>query len=411
MLSISRILALKNTFYLIFSLALYSVCQWLILAYISRKWGVGLAGEYSYSLAILTPVFLLAYQSYRTVIVTDSYPEGTIESYLRLRLIVTFICFLGSITYLFLTTAFSEKFIFIFIFLIKAIEGVVDLVYAFLQKNKDMKIQAGLLVSRCILGIIAFVLGSLFFKDYKGSFVILLIFWLLFIALVELKSFPINFKSVFKGSLQNDTVDFINILKITYPLVLSSLVGAVLYNIPRYSLVYNYNTEILGYFSILTSFSIGVNLLCASLGQASLPWLVASKASVKKFFTISFILISIVLISSFVLSVTTYFFGNIILSLIFRINYDNEIFFIIMLLLIPLYVGQILSFISNSLILFKTSLYVNLSGLFVVGILAVPLVKKYEMLGAGYLMAIMGIIQIIGYGYSILNYFYKRKLS
>lgn len=397
--------------YLTFSLALYALCQWLILAYLSRQWGVELAGDYSYSLAILTPVFLLAYQSYRTVIVTDSYSKGNIESYLRLRLIVTFVCFLGSIIYLFFTTALHEKLIFIFVFMIKVLEGTVDLIYAYLQKNKDMKIQAKLLISRCILGIAAFILGSLFFEKYEGSFVILLIFWMVFIVLVELKEISINFKLVFKGSLTDDLYRFIDILKITYPLVLSSIIGALLYNIPRYSLVYNYNTEMLGYFSIITSFSIGLNLLCASLGQSSLPWLVVAKKSVKKFSIISFLLIFVVLVSSILISSITYFYGELILKLIFKISYNNKIFFNMMLLLTPLYIGQILSFISNSLLLFKTSLYVNLFGLFIAAILAIPLVKEYQILGAGYLMAVIGLIQIIGYGYSILKYFYKRKPS
>lgn len=368
-----------------------------------------LAGEYSYSMAVLTPVFLLAYQSYRTVIVTDSYENGTIESYFRLRLIATFICFLGAVIYLTFTASISEKLIFIFVFLIKSIEGVVDLIYAFLQKNKDMKIQAKLLVSRCILGVMAFIFGSLFFNDYKGSFVVLLVFWLLFVALVEVKCVPINLKLVFKRLTRHDVIDFIGVLKVSYPLVLSSIVGAVLYNIPRYSLVYSYNAEILGYFSILTSFSVGVNLLCASLGQASLPWLVASKASIKKFSIISFALISIVLISSLVFSGISYFYGQVILSKIFRITYSNEVFFNIMLLLTPLYVGQILSFISNSLALFRVSLYVNLVGLVVVSALALPLINKYEVLGAGYLMAVMGVVQALGYSYSIIYYFYRRS--
>lgn len=388
--------------------ALMALAQWMLLAFISYKWGVSHAGEYSFALSVLAPAFLFVYQSYRTLIITDHGLDVGLLDYFRLRVILTFFILLLFVVFgfAFFGAIDRQRLGYLgVVFLLKAVEGLFDLAYAALHRDKKGYVQAISIVLRCFIGFIGFAAGVLIFQNFIAAFFCLGLSWYIVFHFYDNRRLVPAFswdKMVPKGG---DIELIIKIFSRASPLIFSSFVGAIIFSAPRYSVDYVLGVEELGYFSLLTSFSIAINLLCASLGQAILPWLVSAYAegAIRKFLMVLAFAILISVCASVFSVVVALLFGERVLDVFFSIQDEERTrqFVLLMLLFLPIYVGQVLSFANTAVRRFKSTFIITIVSLAAVIFLSIPLIDRYRIIGAGMVFAVLGLTQIFGFGVSV----------
>lgn len=383
-----------------------ALCQWLLLSYTARTWGVSISGEYAFALSVMTPLFLLIYQSYRTIIITNDDENESEKIYFRFRLLINIFVF-ALFSAFFLVDPFeysqARYGILFAIFLIKTAEGFSDLSYGVLQKRKDGRLQAASIILRCITGFFMFWIFALIFEDFIMACLGVAISWFAVFLVFDKKNMGIKFYFQDLLPKKNDFHLMYEKFKIAAPLIFASVAGALIYNVPRYAIDHQLGVEELGYYSILTSFSIAINLACAAMGQAIMPWLVSAKKNRNQFYKISIMAVGTCFLMSLCTILIAWCFGNEVLNLFFGIDDSvrDKQFLYLMILMSPLYIGQILSFINNSIGYFNSTFYITLAlGVFV-GFSTNYFVGGYQLYGAGVIMAFIGVIQIIGYSLSI----------
>lgn len=400
----------KNIYLDVFSLigatGIMAFCQWLLLSYTARTWGVAITGEYAFALSVMTPLFLLIYQSYRTIIITNDDKSESVTEYFRFRLFINiFVGILFAAFFLIDPFEYSQTRygILIAIFLIKTAEGFSDLSYAVLQKRKDGRLQAASITLKCIAGFFMFWIFALIFQDFIAACLGVAISWFAVFLIFDKKNMGIKFYYQDFLPKKNDLDLMYEKFKLAAPLIFASVAGVLIYNVPRYAIDHQLGVEELGYYSILTSFSIAINLACATMGQAIMPWLVSAKKNKIQFYKISLMAVGACSLISLCAVWVAWYFGNEVLNLFFGIDdpVRDRQFLYLMILMCPLYIGQILSFINNSIGYFNSTFYITLFLGFFVGFSSNYFVAGYQLYGAGIIMAFMGIIQIIGYSLSI----------
>lgn len=389
--------------------AIMALAQWMLLTYISNKWGVNHAGEYAFALAVLAPVFLFVYQSYRTLVITNCGLEVGLLDYFRLRVILTLF---ASLLFAFFILAFlgvvdRQRLGYLgVVFLLKAVEGLSDLAYAALHREKKGYVQAISIVLRCFIGFAGFGAGVLFFQNYVAAFICLALSWYVVFYLFDNNRLTQRFSWSEMAPRAGDIELIVKVFSRASPLIFSSFLGAIVFSIPRYSVDFVLGVDELGYFSLLTSFSIAINLLCASLGQAILPWLVSASAAgaIRRFLMVlAFGLLLAVGVSVFSV-VVAFFWGDHILHAFFGIQDEERTkqFFWLMILFLPIYIGQVLSFASTAVGRFKSNFVITIVSLVAVLALSVPLISEYQIVGAGIVVFVLGLIQITGFGISTI---------
>lgn len=387
---------------------LMALCQWLLISYTARTWGIGISGEYAFALSVMTPLFLLIYQSYRTIMITkeDGENHEQDKEYFRFRFIINFIC----AVFLFVLIVINpfgyddrRYEIMLVIFLIKSIEGFSDLSYGVFQKRKNGKLQSISIIFRCLLGFFVFWGLSTVFKDFIISCLGVALSWFVVFTFFDKKKMNIDFmvKDLFPQ--KKDFLRIYKNFKIAMPLIFSSFAGALVYNSPRYSIDQNLGVNELGYYSILTSFSVAVNLGCAAMGQALMPWLVSVRKNKKTFYKISGFAVAFCMVISLLIIFASWLYGHEILVLLFGVSdpIRERQFLWLMILMIPLYLGQILSFVNNSTGYFKSTFYITLLLIIFVFIATDHFIVEYHLYGAGLIMSFIGSIQVIGYSIGI----------
>lgn len=381
------------------SLALSSIFQIALLISLSYFYGVSIVGQYALALSITAPLFVLIYQSYRNYIISNIDDLiFSIEDLTKYRILISiffffFVCILSFL---------SDNFLIIFVFFFKFMEGLSELIISFLAKDKKIIDGAKIYFMRVGLCSIFFLGGIYLDLDIYKLFLLLGSAYLIAYILYDIHVFKIRIREVISFS-QKDIVNMVYLWGKVKFLVLSSILGALLFNISRYALGIKDNS-LLGEFTIISSVSLGINVIAIALGQTIQPWLVLSEKN--KFYKILLLSLVIFLIVLCTIFLFIFFFYDFFIKLT-NLNISMYNFFLINFLFVPLYFGQVLSFCNMALKQYKVTFYVNCIGLVVSLILVYPLIEFYGSIGVGINFFIIGLIQIVGYSWAIFLHFWR----
>lgn len=236
-----------------------SAFYWFLSIYISKNFGITVLGEYSYALALVTPLTVLASLQLKTYLLTKSRNDLRSQSK-WLRLIFPLILF--SLSLLALTQI--EPWVlplFIPMVFVKWGELWSDLAYAIWQLESGLaQVNLAILIR------------------YSGLFLLLLLLWVYqaqfssTLKVLALSSIAFALLDNHRSGLAKIPItvkESAETFKVTLSLSFSALLTSLLINIPRYFLKEFHSVETVGMFSILFYYyvlpSLGINFICQGL--------------------------------------------------------------------------------------------------------------------------------------------------
>lgn len=238
---------------------LQSAFYWGLTIYISKTYGIGLLGEYSYALAILTPLTVLGGLQAKSYLLTAS--KSDIKSQVKfLRFVVpTLLLLIAGLVIFWLEPSLLP--LFLPLAIIKWSELWSELAYAFMQLDSGLE-----------------QVNTAIFIRYAAAFLCLLAIWKfdtdlkLALGLLALVSCLVaGFDHVRSGLnlVPMKKLDSQQTFLTTLSLSMSALLTALLVNIPRYLLKEYHSLEIVGMFSVLFYYyvipSMLINYSCQGL--------------------------------------------------------------------------------------------------------------------------------------------------
>lgn len=292
---------------------LFAFSQWLMLIMFSHFSNPLQLGYYAYALSITAPIFIFSNLQLRPLFVADFNSENkfNFSEYLSLRILTVIFAVLVSLCFVDWNDKLAFSIIFLVI-LIKAIESLSDILYAYYNANNKTKFISQSLTFKAILvSILSFLILYLSGNIYYSLIGTFLGYFSIFLFL-DLKKNIEYFKNV-----RLFNVVFKEIIKIGMPLGVAVMLVSLQVNIPRYFLEKYEGVELVGVFTILSYFvvigGIVINSICQYLSPnfskfyrdmevVRLKRLILSALSISLFLGMTGLAISL-LLSDFILNI------------------------------------------------------------------------------------------------------------
>jgi O-antigen/teichoic acid export membrane protein len=300
---------------------IFSLSQWLIMIMIARLASKENLGKYALALAIVLPIYALTNLQLRPLFILDDNGNRkyNYSNFYYLRLLSSFIGILICIIFGFY---YNEILLILLIVAgIKFLESLSDIIYAFYNsKDKTYLISKSLLL-KGMGGVLACFLGLTYFNFNWAIFFILLNYFLIWYFLDN--KFILKTKEISQKKLN------FKILNQAIPMGVTLGLVTLQSSIPRIFLNNYESTELVGILSVLSYFvvigSIFINSICQYLSPKIVKfWINDIKGFIKNYI---FMQVISLLFGFFVLFFC-YFFGNIILNLVYGekfIEYEKEL--------------------------------------------------------------------------------------
>lgn len=300
---------------------IFSLSQWLIMIMIARLASKENLGQYALALAIVLPIYALTNLQLRPLFILDDNGKRkyNYSNFYYLRLLSSFIGILICIIFGFY---YNEILLILLIVAgVKFLESLSDIIYAFYNsKDKTYLISKSLLL-KGMGGVLACFLGLTYFNFNWAIFFILLNYFLIWYFLDN--KFILKTKEISQKKLN------FKILNQAIPMGVTLGLVTLQSSIPRIFLNNYESTELVGILSVLSYFvvigSIFINSICQYLSPKIVKfWINDIKGFIKNYI---FMQVISLLFGFFVLFFC-YFFGNIILNLVYGekfIEYGKEL--------------------------------------------------------------------------------------
>ena len=378
---------IRNLSWIFFANAFSSLTKWLMVILIAKNLTAVEVGVYTLAFAIGAPITLFANMKLRSLYITS---EGeNLKDYLYTRNMLSLIAFMTLILIGYLV--YPQYFIIIILVGIsKILDLQSDMLYAVPHKNGDLNIIGKLMIIKQLILILVFGAFLFVFKSLTIALLSQIITQLLIIIFLEKIIVYRKYKIVF------EKLEFKNIkllLMLGLPLGFVQMIFSINSNIPRYVLEHYENAKILGYFAAIMYITTIFNLFVSSISQVFLPKLtfIYNSRNIQLFKKyLNFYLLGFSILISILLILTSIFWGEGILILLYGSEYAvyKDI-----LILVSISVG--LNLISWN---YDTALmamrYISIQpkitfiNLVITIIFAIYLIQKYGIQGAAYTLLI-----------------------
>lgn len=369
---------------------------WLVISILAKNYGLSLVGYYTLSLSIITPIFTFVYFGFRNLITADIEEKLNLNRlFFYKNILFLFFLMLSLFVYIFFYREIPLS-IFLYVLIFKSVDTFFDFFSGIMYLRDRIVFNGILIILKNFLFISALLLGVFVFDSYIFSFIAINFLYLFFIFFVKrYNNIVLDFK------VNNREINFV--LKNSSYVVFSAFVGALVVNMPNYYLGWLYNSTLVGNYAIFYSIHTILSIFVISLCQLFLKNVALYNKRnnielIKNTFIKSSLAILVVCFSS---SLFFLFFHNLFVEFLFgreALGYSGWIY-IFLLFCIPIYIGQILSYICIGVGKNYILLISSLSNLVVSSFLCYVLVKKYGLFGAIVNNLIVGLIQCIIFGY------------
>lgn len=393
----------KNVLYMFMANFIYALSNWFQLSLVSKLMNINDLGEYTLSIAIVSPLFLFFCMQLRSLILTDHKDEFSYATYFSFRLF-TSIIFLLIVCFLGILMRFNLSILILYA-LIRCIEGVADISNGKCQQLEQMKTVFISIASKSILLSIGFFVGLYFFKSIQLGFILGIASMLVFLLFYDIK------RNMFEKFILR-SFEYRSLLIKAFPLAIVIVVISLNTNISKFYIEYFIDTSTQGIYSSLSYCIILGSFIANAIGQTVSPRLSRyyQERDKKKFdqiqnrFTLFTIIIGVLAI------IISIFGGEFILNFLFNQTiaaYKNQ-FVLIMVSGLFIYIATSLGYTLTSMREFKIQPYINGTILCLNLICSYFLVKNYGINGAIYTTIFCYVIQVI-ITYSIIKK--KSKLQ
>lgn len=385
---------------------LFAFSQWLMLIMFSHFSNPLQLGYYAYALSITAPIFIFSNLQLRPLFVADFNSENkfNFSDYLSLRILTVIFAVLASLLFIDWSNKLAFSIIFIVI-LIKAIESLSDMLYAYYNANNKTKFISRSLTFKSILVVccslvILYLSGSVLYS-LVGTF-LAYVFVFLFL---DLKKNVKHFKNI---KLFN--IAFKDMIKVGMPLGIAVMLVSLQVNIPRYFLEKYEGVELVGVFTILSYFVVIGGIVINSICQYLSP-------NFSKFYRdMEINKLKKIILSALSISLCLGFFGlfislmvsDFILNIIYGSHYMKYSYLLpyIMISGIFTYLSVVNGYLLTSLKILKLQMPIFLILVFLTTIYSYFLIPLYGLNGAVFTTILASVSQFL-----ITSFFVYKKFQ
>lgn len=314
----------------------YAASQYIILLVFIKLFSTEDVGQFIFAGAFTTPLMLALEMQLRNFYITDHSDKLKFSDYATFRLITTCIGVVGLV----ITAYFVKPEFFLVIMvvaLIKSFESQLDLLYGVYQKNHQLDYVAYSRIIRGIVAIIVVVALSFIFSDILISLLGYLFSWFLLYYFYERKQ-VVNRGFIKKEDLKLSFPKSKNLkylLGICAPMFLAIFVDKYYLNYPRLSVEKYFGVEALAIFGSLLYFKSLGGQFISSLAQAAIPKM-SNYVKAINYRALNKLLFKMIFLGALIGSILTiilYFFGDVILRILYTEEYAkyNDVLIVILL--------------------------------------------------------------------------------
>ena len=397
----------RNTVWAFAGNSIYAGCQWLVFVMLVKALEVDQAGEFAYATAITAPIFILANVRLRILLATGIESPGGFSDYLFARLLTTALAVLASLGIGAAVLPHAGSFSVLAIMATgRACDAMSDLCHGLFQREMDMRTAAiGLsinaLFSVALVGIVLVLTSSLLLATAAyalGSFIALSAWDLPKAARRGDGGSPLILAD---GLRRGSSIKSAwRLITTGLPLGLSSAIGAVQTNVPRYVIASYLGPAMLARFAAISYLTLVGHLVVNATSQAALPMLARdAQTSDSRYQTHLGILVAGTLFLGGLLLIAVYLFGGPTLAFVYGTEYTH-------------YTGVLLWLIAATVVTFASvflgtgtaarhrfgpPFLISATSLFVVAASTAPLVSRYGLEGAAWALVAGAIVEFAAY--------------
>ena len=397
----------RNTVWTFAGNSIYAGCQWVVFVMLVKALKVDHAGEFAYATAITGPIFVLANVRLRILLATGVESPGGFSDYLRARLLTTGAAVLTSLgigaAVLPQVGSFS---VLLIMAMGRACDAVSDLCHGLFQREMDMRSAAiGLsingLLSVALVGVTLVLTSSLVLATTAyavGSFIALSAWDLPRAARRHDADGPV----IFGGGLyrRSSIRSAWRLITTGLPLGLSSAIGAVQTNVPRYVIASYLGPAMLARFAAISYVTLVGHLVVNATSQAALPMLARdAQTSGSRYQTHLGSLVAGTLTLGAFLLFGVYLFGGAALAFVYGNDYTDYagVLFWLIAATIVTFASVFLGTGTAARHRFGPPFLISATSLVLVAASTAPLVGRYGLEGAAWALVAGAIVEFTAY--------------
>lgn len=278
-LTLARLGSLStNMVWTLASNIVFAAAQWVMLIVLARLGSAADVGQFALGIAVSTPVMLLASLSLRTVQVTSPTGAYLFGDYLALRAITTLIAVVAISSYaltsgLTLGTALTVMLLGV----AKGVEAMSDILYGLQQRVERLDVVARSVMARGLAAMVGMVVGFAATGSVAVGAAGFGLAWLAVLIWFDIPQAMSTLRAIRQPDHRHlltarwDTATLRRLAWLSLPFGVSTMLAALIINIPRYSIAAEVGKADLGIFAALAYLVLAGQTVMTAVGQTALP--------------------------------------------------------------------------------------------------------------------------------------------
>jgi O-antigen/teichoic acid export membrane protein len=397
----------RNTAWAFAGNSAYAGCQWIVFLLLVKALKVEDAGAFAYATAVTGPIFVLANVRLRVLLATGIESPGGFSDYLNARLLTTAAAFSVSLGIGAAVSAQVGSFSVLAIMAMgRACDAVSDLCHGLFQRAMDMRSAAiGLsfngLFSVALVGLTLMVSSSLWLATaaYTAGSLIALSAWdLPRAARLQHGGGPVTLAD---GARRRSAMRSAwRLITTGLPLGLSSAIGSVQTNVPRYVIASYLGPAMLARFAAISYITMVGHLIVNATSQAALPILARNaQTSGSRYQTQLGGLVAGTIVLGALLLIAVYVFGQPALAFVYGKEYADysSVLFWLVAATVVTFASVFLGTGTAARHRFGSQFFISATSLVFVAASTPPLVGRYGLKGAAWALVAGAIVEFSSY--------------
>lgn len=266
----------KNVAWSLVGNVVYAASQWAMLVILAQLTSPLAVGQFALGMALTAPVVLLLNLQLRAAQATDARGAYEFRDYLALRLTAVALSLVVVIAAA-LVAGYRRETVFVVvgIALAKCAESITDVFHGLFQRHERMELIAKSCIAKSALSLGAFSAGIYFTGDVAWGVAGLAAAWTAMLVGYDIPQAmrlsrqdpakPIDLRPRWRGR------PLLQLVRVTLPLGLASMLIALNTNLPRYFLEHFLGEKSLGIFAALAYFVIAGSTAVGAVAESAMP--------------------------------------------------------------------------------------------------------------------------------------------
>jgi O-antigen/teichoic acid export membrane protein len=397
----------RNTAWAFAGNSVYAGCQWGVFVLLVKTLKVEEAGAFAYATAVTGPIFVLANLRLRVLLATGIESPGGFSDYLNARLLTTAAAVSLSLGIGAAVSPQVGSFSVLAIMAMgRACDAGSDLCHGLFQREMDMRSAAiGLsingLLSVALVGLTLVLSSSLWLATAAyavGSFIALSAWDLPRAARLQHDGGPVALADDARRHAAMRSAW--RLITTGLPLGLSSAIGSVQTNVPRYVIALYLGPAMLARFAAISYITMVGHLLVNATSQAALPVLARdAQTSDSRYHTQLGSLVAGTIVLGALLLIAVYLFGQPVLAFVYGKEYSDYagVLFWLVAATVVTFASVFLGTGTAARHRFGSQFLISTTSLALVAASTAPLVSRYGLEGAAWALVAGAIVEFTAY--------------